>query len=151
MNKKIIILVLVIISLLIAFCVFTNMPLKENEIKVGNTIFTLPDGYNKSDVNNFGTVNITNGNNSLSISAADDNDIIKYTTKYNQNAIDRNYTVKFSNFTIGDMPIYKSTLLNNSKVAHYWFVDNDRVISISTWDADKNTEKNVLKLIESKH
>jgi hypothetical protein len=151
MNKKIILILAIILLLIIGFCVFTNMPLKENEIKVGNTIFTLPDGYNKSDVNDFGNVNITNGNNSLSISAANDNDIIKYTTKYNQNAIDRNYSINFTNITIGNIPVYKSTLLNNSQVTHYWFVDKEQVISISTWDADKNTEKSVLKLIESKH
>ncbi|WP_298501552.1 hypothetical protein [uncultured Methanobrevibacter sp.] len=151
MNKYIKILILVIIISLIALCVFNNMPLRENEIKVGNTIFTLPDGYAKSNVNEFGNINITNGNNSLSISAANNNDIIKYINEYNQSANDRNYTAIFKNFTVGDVPIYKSTLLNNSRVNHYWFVDKDKVIAISTWDAENNTDDIVLKLIESKH
>lgn len=151
MDKKIKILILVIIIALIAVGVITNMPLKENEIKVGNSIFTLPDGYNKSDIKEFGNENITNGTNSLSISAANNNDIVKFMKDYNQSATNRNYTVEFTNFTIGKLPIYKSTLTNNSRVTHYWFVDKDQVISISTWNEDKNTQEKVVQLIESKH
>ena len=139
MNKKSIVAILLIIILLliIGFMAFNQFNNSENQIKIGNATFILPDGFHEGTPNKAGDINITNGYDT------------KYTKQYVKNKQKNNISVHMKKFTVDDAVIYKSSITNKSNSVSYWFNYNNEVYSIYCWSANKNTDKIVTDIITS--
>lgn len=150
MNKKIIFgIIIVILAIIMGLLIFNGQLNNDNNMKVGDTNFILPDGYSVSEVIKSGDANITNGTNSLGIIENNGSNIQKYIDKYVEKNKDRNYTTKINNFNIGGIEVYKSEIVENNETFHYWFVNNDKVYEIFTWDGNNQTDDVVFDLVKS--
>ncbi|WP_405309200.1 hypothetical protein [Methanobrevibacter sp.] len=146
--KKIIIILCAIIIVLVAFIgvnTFTSTS-NANSIMVGNTSFIVPEGY--ISINNNGSTNITNGNNSIGLVCYADNDVNKHVKDYEDSKKLANESVSVSEFEVKNIKVYKSDL-GDSKTFHYWFLNNGEVYELHTWDGDSNTDQVIHKLVES--
>ena len=146
MKKKIILIIALVALLIIIFGAhtYTNMHTLDNKVKVGNILFNLPEGYKQiSNENN--KITLKNETSSIGIEYYNDNNITKYVKQYtSQNDPGSINTTKF---TVGDISVYKSTITNDTRYIHYWFVDNNKVYTIYTWEGNNNTDTIVSKLI----
>lgn len=117
-------------------------------IKIENTKFKIPDGYNVTD--NGKVYNLTNGKDSICIEKKvgnlDINSTIDHYLKIKQK---ENASAKVSNLTADNILIYKVDI-KNSTSCHYWFEDNGKVYSIFTVNKSINTDPLVISLINSK-
>ncbi|WP_407453399.1 hypothetical protein [Methanobrevibacter sp.] len=149
MSKKSI-LIIIIVIIIIGFATYNQFYNQNSDsIKVGETEFTIPQGYSEGILNTTGDVNLTNGSNSLIIKEYDDTDIQKHINDYINANKNRNYTTKISNLTVDKINIYKSNIVNNTNTLHYWFIKHDKVYTVVTWDGNKNTDGKVIELISS--
>ena len=151
MNKKSIVAILLIIILLliIGFMAFNQFNNSENQIKIGNATFILPDGFHEGTPNKAGDINITNGYDTLFLKECGKDNITKYTKQYVKNKQKNNISVHMKKFTVDDAVIYKSSITNKSNSVSYWFNYNNEVYSIYCWSANKNTDKIVTDIITS--
>lgn len=147
MNKKLILYLLTIILILLvaiigAFTIF------QNDIKVGDAYFTLPEGY--KCVANGAYTNITNDNDEyIILSYNNTNDVKKVINDYVEFNKNHNLTVSLSNSQVGEYKVYRSTMDNNRQIVHYWFVYDNKVYQIYTHSANSNSEKIICDLISS--
>ena len=111
MNKKILAIIVIIIAILIAsFFFYTH-----NTMKVGNSYFVIPTGYHVIDEGDY--INLTSDINYMCLvkEAADENvnnSIDKYT---NIKQVKENDTLKYSNYSSGDIEVIKSISNKNAK------------------------------------
>lgn len=129
-----------------AFNQFSN---PSNQVKVGNATFTLPEGFHEGTITEEGYTNITNGYDTYIIRDNGADNTTKYVKQYVKNKQKDNITVHVKNFTVNDTVVYKASLTNHTNVAHYWFDYNGEVYSITTANANKNTNKFVTDVISS--
>ena len=152
MEKKTIALisVIAILVIIIGFLVFTQFssPSNENYIVVGNTNFTLPEGFHVGATNKLGDINITNGTCTVFISKHDSDNITTYVKGYEKSVKAQNGTITLSNVTVDNITVCKS-VNNQSGVEHFWFTKNGKVFSIYEWKNYSNFDDLVFELIRS--
>lgn len=148
MVKKWIIIICVMILLVVGFIAFYSYTNHENEVKIGESIFQIPDGYHIGNSTKDGAVNLTNGTNNIYINKYDDKNVKEYVNAYIDKAEEYNHTAKISNFTVGKTLVYKSNI-NKSSNVHYWFVKNNKTYTIYSLDKNPEIDSITIKLIES--
>ena len=144
-----VILIIVVMLLVFGFTSLNNLSNLDPTVKFGNVEFTLPDNYYKKDTTDSGNVVITDGDKEITILRYDDKNVKNHIQKYEDYVKSKNQTIKLKDFKAGGMQVYKSTINENSKVIHYWFVKNGKTYSIYTSNADKNTGDIILNMIKS--
>ena len=153
MEKKFGLIIFIVILLLVIFgFMFFNQYHPENQIKVGNTIFGLPEGFHQGTNNTENDINITNGYDTLFFKECGDDNITKYINKYKKYIHDKNNNttvVKINNFTVDNILIYKSTIVNDSSTIHYWFEYNNKTYSIYTWSGNNNYNNIVKDIVKT--
>lgn len=147
MEKKWIALIFVIILLVVGLIAFYNFSTQENEVKIGNSTFKLPNGYFIGNSNN-NITNLTDGTHEIYIGSYNDKNINKHVDSYVNDSMDNNRSIKISNFTVGKTLVYKSNI-KDSKTVHYWFVKNKNTYNIYSVDKNSEIDSTVIKLIES--
>ncbi len=148
--KKNTILIIVLVTLLIilfgAYAIST-MHNHDNKVKVGEVLFNLPEGFEQISSENNKTT-LKNTTSSIGILYYNDNNITKYVDQYtSQNDPE---SINTSQFTVDNLTIYKSIIINDTRYIHYWFVDNDKVYTIYTWEGNNDTDSIVSKLITNR-
>ena len=119
----------------------------QNNIKVGDATFTLPEGY--KCVANGKYANITNGNGYIILQCNESSNIAQVMDSYVKNNNEHNLSLSMSNLTLGKYTVYKSVMDNNTQIVHYWFNYDNKVYEIYTRSADSNTDSIVKNLINS--
>lgn len=147
--NKIYIILFVLILIILGSFIVSNMLNQKNEIQVGSGQFILPEGYYKGDSNSAGDLTITNGNNSICLAECDGDNITSCIKGYTDFVENQNQTLKFENFTVDNVKIFKSTCIENPSVVHYWFVKNNKVYTIYKGDHNNSTDAIVIDLIHS--
>lgn len=148
MDKKLIVIIGIILLLVAGSITFYSFSNQENTVKVGDATFQMPDGYHVEDSKNKNVTNLTNGNENICIKEYGDKNLEKFINSYINQSEKNNKTVKISNFTVGKTLVYKSNL-NNSSTVHYWFVKNNKTYTIYSWDKNPEIDSITIKLIES--
>ena len=78
-----------------------------------------------------------------------DNNVKKHVNDYKSYKEKSNYSISVSNFTVNNITIYKSNIVNDTNYLHYWFVYEGKVYSISTEDGNKNMDSIITELVRS--
>lgn len=146
MNKKYIALICVILIIIIGFLAYTNFA-NQNNLKLNKTTFHLPEGFHENGLTTTGDVNVTNGYESIYFHEYNNSDVKNCVNSYIHERKESNFTPILTNFTAGNTTVYKTTIANQTHSIHYWFVKNDNVYSVYTWDGNKKTDKLVTDLI----
>ena len=150
MKKKFIIIALIIIVLLILGCfIYLDFFNQSNVIKVGNSNFTIPDGYHKGEVNEFGALSITNGSNSIYLSENNGTDVQGYINIYGNILKEKNESINVTSLNIDNFEIFKVTSVNNTNNVHYFFINNNKTYDIYTWGSNDKLDRVIINLIES--
>ena len=147
MDKKILGIIIILTIIVGAFILVYETNYVHNSVKVGNTYFTLPYGYH--EVNTNGHINITDGNTPMGLGVHEDSDIDKYIDKYIKLNEKKNVSVKIHEFKVNDVIIHKSLVENNTRVIHYWFINDGKVYEFYTWFGNSKTDEVVSDLIKS--
>lgn len=148
-SKSILIIIIVVILAIIGVMAFTSSTNDGSQVKVGDATFKMPSGFHEGASNSAGDVNITNGYDTVFIKEHNTNNITQVIKEYKKYKHKENRTVKITNSTINNIPVYKSDVKNESYTIHYWFVYNDKVYSIYTWGGDSNFDSIATDLINS--
>lgn len=151
MNKKNIFIGVIIIFLILSSLLIISI---NDKFNVGSTYLDLPKGYQVDSSSiahtyEYSTVNITNGENVISIYKYNDGDLSSHIDSYTNVKNRENHTLIFSNITINNINVEKSVDKNNSHIVHYWFLYDDNVYDIGTWDYDSYFDENVHLMINS--
>lgn len=145
MKKYIAIIVIVIILLIIGFTQFSDFNKKEDTIKVGQTVFSLPEGYKLGPNDSLGGNTINNGTNRISIKERNEN-----ITKCLEDYIDyHNGSVHIDNIIIDGNNISKTTHYNDTNTHHYFVVKNHKVYDFYATDGNKKMDSTIINMIIS--
>lgn len=151
LNKKIIVLGLVLLILLVAVgLVLFNSTGQNEDVKVGKIYYTLPNGYHVDGINEIGHVTISNGDEKVYLGYSNDKNIKEHIKNYKQDREKNKETLSIENFTRNNTTIYKSTVVE-SGVNHYWFLKDGNTYSIYTWDKNSNMDSIFNDLFDSIH
>ncbi|WP_405269099.1 hypothetical protein [Methanobrevibacter sp.] len=147
--------IIIILLCVIGFLVF-NQPTTNNEdthekVSVGEASFTIPEGYNISDIHNDGEVNLTNGNTTLYLVEYNGNNLTKYVNKSLEYVESQNLKPIVSNFSIENTFVEKLTIDGKENYLRYWFVDNDKTYCVYTFTGDGSTDNTINYLVKSLH
>lgn len=142
---KLKILLIAIIIILLIFIGLNYIPSTQNQVKVMDTYFTIPEGYSVIEEDSY--INLTNGNDSICIEKRPITNITQDISDYKYEKSKDNYTVQLSKFYVGDTIVHKSQLDNTTNTLHYWFKINNTRYSIFTWSGNSNSDKLVSELI----
>lgn len=135
-----------VLLLLIASCFM--MISDKDHIKVENTKFKIPEGYNVTNADKY--YNLTNGIDTICIEKnVGTLDVNSTIDNYLKNKKKENVSVKVSNFTVDNDIVYKVEIVNSS-ACHYWYEDNGKVYSMFTLNKNPNIDPLVVSLINSK-
>lgn len=149
MDKKYILIILLVVILLAIGVTFYSGSFNQNKISVGNAEFTIPDGYHKGVNNQLNDLNLTNGYNSIFFAKYDGEDVESSVDEMSAFIKNQNQTPYLTNFTVDNVLVHKLTIINNTQYYRYWFVDNGVTYCIYTWDGNANTDNLVTDLIKS--
>lgn len=149
MEKKSKIVLGVIVILIIISAAF--LLYSENKhVQLGKAQFDLPSGFsaNKIDDNH---INISNNDVSLRISEYKNKNItikdaVNHYIKTKENESSKCNITKFN---VNDTEVYKTTIINNTNILHFWFEKNGTVYEIATYDGNSNTDSRVTEIINS--
>ena len=141
MNKKLIVIILILIMLGIGFVIANQ----SNHVNVDGVNFQVPDAYKVIDRKT--SVNLTNGGDSIIILKNTTTDINNTVKQYIKSKEMQNFTVKSSKFKLNDVDVYEVNV--NKTITHYWFEKNNKVFEIYTWSTNPNTILVVNDLIKS--
>lgn len=147
MEKKYSIILVIIVLIIIGLIGHVFLFNSQKTVDVGDTCFTLPDGYSIGNLNKDGDINITNGDSDIFINEYNDNNIDKHIDKYLASVNKTNYTFEYSNFTINNNSISRVDV--EGKTVHYWFIINEKVYTIYSWNENDDLDSIVLGLIKS--
>ena len=153
MNKKTILLIIIIILLIavggfFAYKHLNTASAQNNQVKVGQATFNLPEGFKETASNKTGYNNITNGYDTFLMKECGSDNITKYVKAYKKHAEKYNKTVNIKHYTVNDTVVYKSTS-NQSKSIHYWFTINGTVYTCYSRSNDENMENILSNIISS--
>lgn len=144
---KVVVLIIIIVVIVIGIGIFDFF--NQNTVKVGESTFNIPEGYREGNLNEVGAVNLTNGYSSIFLSEYNTTDVESYVEGYVKNLEDQNISVDVVNYTVDDVMVYKSDNKNDSGNIHYWFVKNNKMYTVYTWDGSKEIESVVENFINS--
>ncbi|MFM5882140.1 hypothetical protein [Methanobrevibacter gottschalkii] len=148
-TKKLLIIVGIIIILMVCAFLFLNT---SSDTKIGHARFTLPEGYHESvrvNSNVAETVTISNAKNKIYIVGYNEGNLNKSISEFIDKVKKNNDSVDFSKFNIKDKVIYKATIHNDNHTFFYWFVDNNHLYVIYTWNGDFKMDTIVKSIVES--
>lgn len=140
---------IIIVILIIGVITFSEFGKQNTVVQIGNGEFTLPDGYMKGEINEFGALTLTNGTNSIYIVEKNDSDIPKYLKEYGEFIKDKNETMTFINLTIDNVDVYKTDNVDNPTTVHYWFNKNNKTYEIYSWDGNNKMDTLVVDMIKT--
>ncbi len=145
MNKKIIAIIVILIAILVAGFFFYT----QNTVKVGNSYFVIPEGYHVIDEGDY--INLTSDSSHMCfVKEVADENVNNSIDKYTSNKqIKENDTLKFSNFSSGDIEVIKSISNKNPKTFHYWFVKDGKTYEAFTWSGNHNSDSLLINLIKT--
>lgn len=150
LKSKIMILIVLLLMIVIVFTGFSQFNNNDNEITVGHSKFYMPDSY-KEGTPYEDNINITDGYNMIFLKEYEKGTDIKNLIKsYEDSRKGYNDTVLISNFTVGDVKVYKSSNVEWGS-NHYWFKYGDYVYSIFNWEQNSKMNDIVKDLINSIH
>ena len=119
-----------------------------DSVKVGNTYFSIPEGYSVTDNGKY--YNFTSGNNSMCLRKdIESNANVSIEGYINNKYVKDNVTVDISNFN-ANVPAYKATIKEDSRVQYYWFDDGGKVYIFYTWSSNSNSDE-LAKMIFDSH
>ena len=147
-KKTIIIVILSIILIIIAGLVVFSYSHNNNTIKVGQTNFNIPEGYAEVYTKN-NSANIIKGKNSIGIACYNDTNIKEHVDNYTLMKKNESINIETSEFNINNIKVFKSSAENDNSTIHYWFISNNNVYEICSWNGDSNTDNIARGLIES--
>ncbi|WP_406532112.1 hypothetical protein [Methanobrevibacter sp.] len=148
MEKKSILMILVILVLIFITGASASADFN-TQAKVGSSTFDLPNGFHTVDSDKSDLVNITNGYDTLLLKECGTDNITKYVKTYVKNLKEDNKTVKVKNFTVDDIMVYKSVVVNDTDNLHYWFNHDGKVYVCYTHNGNDKTDSIVKDLIKS--
>lgn len=148
-SHMIVIGIVCIFLVVIGIVYYTQFSSEGNNIQIGKTSFSMPDGFHKGQPNGDGDTNITNGKISVFINHYNDNDLNKHVKDYCKYKKSENLSTNISNFTVEHIHVSKVNIATDNYTVHYWFSNNREVYSIYTWDG--NIDNIVSDLIKSMH
>ena len=133
MEKELIFPISIIILMIVCIGVTVSVDLfnHENEIMVDSFYFPIPEGYIEGTINNLGSINYTNGNNSIFISEDDNLNVEDKINSYKSH----NPNITVEKYVVNDIPI-KLVNTNNANITHYFFVKDNRGYDVYTWDGN---------------
>ena len=136
---------------IVGLMVFYQHNDSKNQIKVGATSFTLPEGFYQGSMNDANDYNITNGYDTLFLKECGNKNISKYINEYKnyKNRGTDNKSVILNNFTVNKIVVFKSTIVNESSNFHYWFNYNNKTYSIYTLNGNSNSDNIVKNILNS--
>lgn len=151
MNKKLGIVILIIFLIIISIGVFkfNDFSNVDKTVKVGSADFTLPKGYAVGSPNQYGAVNITDGNHSIYLAEYNTTDVNKLIRDYESFVKNQNQSMKIVNLTIDNVLIKKTDNADNPLNVHYWVVKNNKTYDIYKWDDNPNMDSLVIDLVKS--
>lgn len=158
MNKKYVLMgaIIIILLLVIGFLLF-NQPMtssntsEHEKVAVGQANFSIPEGYEVSDIHNDGEVNLTNGHTSLFMVEYNGNNLSKYVNETVTYLESDNLNPIRSNFSIENTFVEKLTIDGKPNYLRYWFVDNDKTYCVYTYTGDGSIDNTINYLIKSLH
>lgn len=149
MKKRSLLLIILIILLLFIIGFLLYEPNYEpNQISVGNANFEIPNGYHVGNINKLGDMNLTNGTNSIFLSARN-NDVHNEIDSLKEYFKSVNKTTILSNFTTSDKLVYKLTVSNDTLSSFYWFENNNEVYYFYNWDGIKDMDNIISNFIKT--
>lgn len=149
MKKKYLILIIIIIAV-VAIIGVSEMNKSNPEletIKVGDAIFTLPDKYVESNLNEMNDTTIENGNDKIYLSTCSNN-VYNEAVQYIKDLEKRNLTNNLTTFDVKGTTLYKVDV-PGSVTAHYWFELNGKGYTIYSWTKINDLDNIVIGLVES--
>ncbi|WP_407379218.1 hypothetical protein [Methanobrevibacter sp.] len=148
MDKKSLILLIVCI-IVFSFVVLTYAGIinQEETLQVGEINFKLPEGYKFAGYTEQGYPKITNGLDSIYFEYYNDTDISKHVKNFTDYCKTKNRNVTLSNFTTGDVTVYKTVTSDHRN--NYWFVNGDKTYTFFTWKETFNVDDLANYLIDS--
>lgn len=146
-SNKILILAAVLVFLFIAgFALLTDSLNIQTEVTVGDSVFTIPEGYHKGLTNSNGDISLTNNRDSIFIKEYNKS-ITQCVNSYQNYKKARNYDINVEKFTVDNISGYKSSISNETNI-HYWFAYNKKTYCIYTWD-DNNIDDIAIELMKT--
>lgn len=137
---------IIILLLIIGFLLFNNFSTQNSTVKIGDAVFTLPNGYKEDGVNEYGALTITNGTNSIYLVEHNDKDISKHVSEYENVTNYKNETMRIENFTMNNTLFYKTNNVDNPNTVHIWFVKNNNTYDIYKFDKNSKFQDSVMYL-----
>lgn len=149
MQKKSIISILIIVLLLIVvgFIISTEYLNQEKEVNTTHATFKLPKGYHSEGLNGHGDLIITNGTDTFFIAEYEDNNMQNHINIYLNDRNQNNQTINMSNLTVDGKFVSKSINLASGST-HYWFIKDNHVYSIYTWNKNEKIDSIFVNLID---
>lgn len=148
MKTGLVILIICILLIIAGFFIFNNHP-AQNQVRVGDISYTLPDGYHVGKVNGNNDTVITNGVDQIFLAVYGKSDVNEYVNNYVDYKKTNNTTVDVKSFEVGEYKVYKSEIPNDANTTHYWFGKNNKVYSIYSFVNNPNRDDITIKLINS--
>lgn len=151
MDRKVVVIVLICIIIIgVGVFVYDNNNLNSNNLfRVGSTDFKLPENYFVGSPNQFGAVNITDGEHSIFLVEYNDTNLTKHINEYQKFIKNKNQTIGVLNFTVDGISIHKTFNVDNPNNAHYWVLKNKKIYDIYKWDENPKMDYIVSELVKS--
>ena len=148
MDKKYIILSILIILIVIGLFYYYNVYCNNNQVKIGSSTITIPEGFHVVNTTNT-SVELSNGTITLLVKELNQyKDLNDMLTSYNKKY--ENETVKTVENSVGDIPYTKTTLtMGSTDYINYWFVKDRMCYSVHTANERVDTLEIVNKIISS--
>ena len=152
MNNKLYALIIILLLVVIGFLIFSgDFSNGSTTFVVGDTNFTLPDGYSIKGLNDLGDLILISddGKNPIYIAKYNNKGTVKGIMKdYVSGREQLNESISVSNLTINGIEMYKSTNEKNG-ANHFWFGSKGDVYSIYTWNKNKDIDNIVIQLLSN--
>lgn len=145
-SLKLSIIIIIILLLVIGFLIYQEN-FEKNHILVGTANFEIPEGFQEGHPNKLGDINLTNGTNSIFLSAKNDTNIHNEVNSLKEYFENENDTTQLKNFTISDKVVYKLTVSNDTFSSFYWFENNNEVYYIYNWDGIQDMDQVISNFI----
>ena len=118
MNKKYIFILLVVI--VICFITFST-------ISLATTGFDVPSEFKTGNSDSRGSINLTDGTNSIYVFYYNDTDLNKHVDEYKRSVSNKNHEFEVSTFKVGDVLVNKVNV-TDTLTTHYFFNHNELCI-----------------------
>lgn len=149
MNKKLVLIIIIVVLFAVGFIMYSSESNSGDYVKIGKSNFIMPEGFYQGQLNNLGSINLTNGSNSIFISYNNNTNMEKEVNNLKDYFEGVNSSSNIIQYNIGDVPVYKLEVVDNSKSSFYWFEHNGEVYNIYNWDGIPNMDLMFEELVRS--